>query len=109
MRIPNLPFATFDWSQVAPVEHPGTTGKAIWRTHEFGDIRVRMVEYTPGFTADHWCAKGHVILCLEGELDTKLKDGRSFVLRAGMSYLVGDGAEPHASSTETGAKLFIVD
>jgi quercetin dioxygenase-like cupin family protein len=75
----------------------------------FGNIRVRMVEYSPGYEADHWCAKGHILLCLEGELHTELGDGRWFTLRPGMSYQVADGAEPHRSSTRTGAKLFIVD
>lgn len=68
-----------------------------------------MVEYSPGYLADHWCGKGHVLLCLEGELRTELADGREFTLTAGMSYQVGDGAEPHRSSTGCGARLFIVD
>jgi quercetin dioxygenase-like cupin family protein len=82
---------------------------AYWRTCHFGAIRVRMVEYTPGYRADHWCVKGHILLCLEGELHTELQDGRNFVLRAGMSYQVADNAEPHRSSTTAGARLFIVD
>ena len=84
-------------------------GVATWRTRQFGDIRVRMVEYTPGYLADHWCVKGHVLLCTEGELHTELADGRRFTLKPGMSYQVADGAEPHRSSTAVGAKLFIVD
>ena len=109
MKIANLPFGTTDWSQVPATEHPGVTGKAWWRTCQFGELRVRMVEYTPGYLADHWCVKGHVLLCLEGELHTELEDGRTFVLKPGMSYQVADGAEPHRSSTAVGAKLFIVD
>jgi len=70
---------------------------------------VRMVEYTPGYSADHWCRKGHILLCLEGELSTELEDGRRFVLKPGMSYQVADQAEAHRSSTTAGAKLFIVD
>jgi hypothetical protein len=80
-----------------------------WRTQHFGTIRVRMVEYTAGYVADHWCVKGHILLCTEGELHTELEDGRTFTLRAGMSYQVADNAEPHRSSTPVGAKLFIVD
>ena len=72
-------------------------------------IRVRMVEYTPGYVADHWCRKGHVLLVLEGELETVLADGRVFKLKGGMSYQVADDAEPHMSRTITGARLFIVD
>jgi len=105
----NIPFGTTDWSQVEPTEHPGTTGRATWRTRQFGTIRVRMVDYSPGYLADHWCEKGHILLCLEGELHTELADGRLFVLRPGTSYQVADGAEPHRSSTEHGARLFIVD
>ena len=109
MKMHGIPFGTTDWSAIAPTEHAGTTGKAIWRTRNFGDIRVRIVEYTPGYLADHWCEKGHILLCLDGRLDTELKDGRKFVLTPGVSYQVADGAEPHRSSTDIGAKLFIVD
>lgn len=109
MKIQDVPFCTIDWNQIEPTEHPGETGKALWRTLEAGNIRVRMVEYTPGYLADHWCSRGHVLLVLEGELITELKDGRKFKLTPGVSYQVADGAEPHRSATETGAKLFIVD
>ncbi|EJL87230.1 hypothetical protein PMI16_02911 [Herbaspirillum sp. CF444] len=109
MEIGNLPFGTTDWSTVERTEHKGDSGMATWRTRQFGPIRVRMVEYTPGYLADHWCKKGHVLLCLEGELHTELEDGRTFLLKAGMSYQVADNAEAHRSSTATGAKLFIVD
>ena len=109
MKISDLPFGTTDWSAIAPSVHNGERGTATWRTRQFGDIRVRMVEYSPGYLADHWCTKGHILLCLEGELHTELEDGRSFTLRPGMSYQVADNAEPHRSSTVSGAKLFIVD
>ncbi len=109
MKMTGIPFGTTDWSTVEPTEHPGETGMALWRTCQFGDIRVRMVEYSPGYRADHWCSKGHILLCLEGELKTELADGRVVVLTAGNSYQVADGAEPHRSVTATGAKLFIVD
>ena len=109
MRIENVPFGTTDWSSVVPVKHPGETGTSLWRTIEVGNIRVRMVEYSPGYLADHWCSRGHVILVIEGKLTTELKDGRLFHLSAGQSYQVAEGAEPHRSCTEVGAKLFIVD
>jgi hypothetical protein len=109
MRISDIPFGITDWSQVERTEHPGETGIAYWRTRQFGDLRVRMVEYTPGYLADHWCRKGHVLLCIEGELHTELADGRSFTLTAGMSYQVADEAEAHRSSTSGGARLFVVD
>ena len=109
MQMSNIPFGTTDWDTVPPTEHPGETGKALWRTRQFGELRVRMVEYSPGYVADHWCSKGHILLCLAGELQTELEDGRSFVLTPGTSYQVADNAEPHRSSTVCGAKLFIVD
>jgi quercetin dioxygenase-like cupin family protein len=109
VQLSDIPFGTTDWSAVEPTEHRGETGRATWRTRQFDAVRVRMVEYTPGYFADHWCSKGHILLCLEGELHTELEDGRSFTLTAGMSYQVADRAEPHRSSTQTGARLFIVD
>lgn len=109
MQMSDIPFGTTDWSNIEASEHQGETGVAYWRTCHFGPIRVRMVEYTPGYLADHWCEKGHILLCLEGELHTELEDGRTFVLKPGMSYQVADHAEPHRSSTAGGARLFIVD
>src|SRR4051812_29602047 len=103
MHMSGIPFGTTDWSTVEVSEHAGETGTALWRTRSFGAIRVRMVEYSPGYRADHWCEKGHILLCLAGELDTELRDGRRFTLRPGTSYQVGDAAEAHRSSTATGA------
>lgn len=109
MHMSDIPFATTTWSEVEKTIHRGDSGVATWQTRQFGGIRVRMVEYSPGYLADHWCEKGHILLCLEGELHTELADGRRFVLHPGMSYQVADKAEPHRSSTATGARLFIVD
>ena len=109
MKMNNIPFGTTDWNEVPVTEHTGIQGVAYWRSKYFGEIRVRMVEYSAGYIADHWCEKGHILLCLEGQLETELADGRVFVLTAGMSYQVADRAEPHRSSTPTGATLFIVD
>jgi quercetin dioxygenase-like cupin family protein len=110
MKIPPLPFTVTDWSTVEVTRHPGTTGEALWRTFSVGDLRVRMVEYSPGYLADHWCDRGHVLFVLEGELESELKDGRRFTLKPGMSYQVSDhGDAAHRSSTEVGAQLFIVD
>ena len=109
MKLQHIPFETTDWSQVAPVDHPGETGTATWRTRQLGDIRVRMVDYSAGYVADHWCEKGHILLCIEGVLHTELRGGNTVTLTPGMSYQVADGAEPHRSSTPTGARLFIVD
>ena len=109
MQMSGIPFGTTDWSAVERTEHKGETGTAYWRTRQFGPIRVRLVEYTPGYLADHWCVKGHILLCMEGELETELEDGRKFLLKPGMSYQVADGAEAHRSFTARGARLFVVD
>lgn len=109
MNISEIPFGTTDWSSVEPTERPGETGTAVWRTRHYGAIRVRMVRYSAGYRSDHWCDKGHILLCLSGDLETELPDGRRFHLTPGMSYQVADHAEPHRSSTQTGATLFIVD
>ncbi len=113
MKISDIPFVTTDWEGVSPTRHAGEQGEAVWRTQHFGPddnkIRVRMVEYSPGYVSDHWCQKGHVLFCLSGDLETTLADGRRYNLKAGQSYQVADGAEPHRSRSITGARLFIVD
>jgi quercetin dioxygenase-like cupin family protein len=110
VNIPSLPFTVTDWAGVPPTIHPGEIGQATWRTFTNGDLRVRLVEYSPGYVADHWCDLGHVLYVVEGELDTELRDGRSFKLQPGMSYQVSkNGDAAHRSSTRTGAKLFIID
>jgi hypothetical protein len=109
MQLSGIPFCTTDWAGVETTEHKGETGTSLWHTRQFGDIRVRMVEYSAGYLADHWCSKGHILLCVDGELDTELKDGRKFTLKPGMSYQVADNDAPHRSSSAVGARLFIVD
>lgn len=109
MKIADVPFGTTDWSAVPVTEHPGASGIARWRTVEAGNVRVRMVEYSPGYLADHWCERGHILLVLEGELVTELAGGEVHTLKAGQSYQVADGAAPHRSRTAGGARLFIVD
>jgi hypothetical protein len=109
MNMTNIPFGTTDWATIPRTEHAGITGTAYWRTRDFAGIRVRMVEYTSGYLADHWCSKGHILLCLTGELMTELEDGRVFLLTPGMSYQVADNAEAHRSSTKVNTTLFIVD
>jgi len=109
MKMQDIPFGTVDWSTVPREERSAQAGQTFWRTRQFGEVRVRMVEYTPGYVSDHWCEKGHILLCLQGELLTDLPDGRQFRLTPGMSYQVADGAEPHRSTSPQGATLFIVD
>ena len=110
MKLPDLPFTTINWAEVEPTRHEGEQGHALWRTFNMGDARIRVVEYSPGYVADHWCDRGHILYVLEGALETELKDGRTFTLTPGMSYQVSDfGDAAHTSRTTTGAKLFIVD
>lgn len=109
MNIQDIPFGTTDWATIPRTEHPGEAGMAHWRTRQFGAIRVRMVEYSAGYLADHWCEKGHILLCLSGELETELADGTLAILTPGMSYQVADAAMPHRSRTKVATTLFIVD
>lgn len=110
MKIPALPFTITDWTTVPATRHPGETGEALWRAFTIGDLRVRMVEYSPGYLADHWCNRGHVLYVVAGELETELEDGRTFTLTPGMSYQVSDhGDAAHRSKTTSGATLFVVD
>ena len=109
IHLNDIPFGATDWSAIEPTEHRGETGMAYWRTCHFGTIRVRRVDYSAGYLADHWCVKGHILFCLAGELHTQLQDRRTFRIKPGMSYQVADDAEPHKSFAPTGAKLFVVD
>lgn len=110
MKIAPLPFTAIDWSRVEATRHEGESGHALWRSFTIGNIRVRLVEYSPGYVADHWCDRGHIIHVVSGALISELKDGRRTELTAGMSYMVSDfGDAAHRSVTETGATLFIVD
>jgi quercetin dioxygenase-like cupin family protein len=109
VKIEGVPFMTTDWSRVQPTEHPGTSGVALWRTVEQGSLRVRMVACRPGYEADHWCHRAHVLLVLEGELVTELDNGTQTALRAGTSYRVAEGAAAHRSRAQIRARLFIVD
>jgi quercetin dioxygenase-like cupin family protein len=109
MNLEPFSFQSQDWSLVQKTEHTGETGITYWQTLMMNTIRVRKVEYSAGYKADHWCSKGHIILCTEGEMETELKDGRTIVLTKGMTYFVGDNCETHRTSTVNGCKLFIVD
>lgn len=109
MKLEGVPFQTVDWQQIEPTSHAGDSGSAAWRTLEAGNVRARIVEYSPGYVADHWCERGHVILVLEGQVVTELRDGRTFVMGPGQSYVVADGDGAHRSRSPRGARLFIVD
>jgi hypothetical protein len=109
MHITAFPFQTINWTTVPEELHEGETGYALWQIIHVGDIRVRRMVYSPGYKADHWCKKGHIIHCLEGSMITELEDGRHMPLSTGMTYIVGDNCEAHRTFSENGCTLFVVD
>jgi len=105
----NIPFQTINWSTIEKSVHPGLTGMATWQTLQFPGLRLRIVEYSAGYLADHWCTKGHIVHCLSGEFESELQTGVSFTLHSGMTYVVSDELSIHRSRTATGVKLLIID
>jgi quercetin dioxygenase-like cupin family protein len=106
----SFPFGVTDWAALPAEEHKGELGTSFWRTVERGGLRIRTIDYSPGFRSDHWCARGHILLVLEGELAVTLRDGRELVLRPGMSFAAGNDEEnPHHVHSGPGAKVFVVD
>jgi quercetin dioxygenase-like cupin family protein len=105
----NIPFQMIDWSKIEKTEHKGITGIAYWQTVQFGGLRIRTVEYSPGYVADHWCKKGHIVYCLEGDVINELESGEKNKLTPGMSYIVSDDLSSHRSVTTSGVKLLIID
>jgi hypothetical protein len=105
----NIPFTHIDWTGIEKTIHPGDSGLAYWQTIQFPGLRIRLVEYTPGYLADHWCSKGHIVYCLEGDFVSELKSGEQIRLLKGMTYVVSDDLSVHRSVTENGTKLLIVD
>lgn len=104
-----IPFRVVDWAGIEKTNHPGEKGMAYWRTLQLPGLRVRVVEYSPGFIADHWCRKGHIIYCIKGSFKTEMLSGEVFEIREGMGYIVSDHLSEHRSTTESGVTLFIVD
>jgi len=104
-----IPYQTIDWKMITRTEHKGKAGTAYWQTLQLEGLRIRIVEYTSGYLADHWCKKGHIVHCLEGEFVNERQNGEKTILSAGMAYVVSDDASSHRSRTETGAKLLIID
>ena len=104
-----IDFQLFDWSKLPKTEHKGERGTSFWQCLEIADLRIRMVEYSSGYIADHWCSKGHLVYCVEGEFINELKDGAKTKLVKGMGYVVSDEKSVHRSVSDNGAKLFIVD
>jgi len=105
----NIPFQNIDWSNIAKVEYPGESGTATWQTIQLEGLRIRIVEYSTGYIADHWCQKGHIVHCLEGEVTNELEGQESSFLKAGMTYIVSDDLSSHRSITKDGVKLLIID
>jgi hypothetical protein len=104
-----IKFQTIDWTSVPKVEYKGETGTALWQTKQFGGLRIRLVEYSKGYQADHWCRKGHIVHCLEGEFISEIQNGEGYRLTTGMSYVVSDNLSSHRSVSENGVKLLIID
>jgi hypothetical protein len=109
MMTENIPFQIIDWANVPKVEHKGERGTSYWQSVEFRGLRIRVVEYSRGYVADHWCEKGHVVTCLEGEFVSEMKDGSASVMTKGMTYVVSDKLSSHRSVAEHGATLLIID
>lgn len=109
MNNKNIPFQTIDWSNIAKTQHKGERGFATWQTVEFEGLRIRIVNYSKNYLADHWCEKGHIVYCLEGEVINELKDGNQSILTPGMSYIVSDDLSSHRSIAKNGVKLMIID
>jgi quercetin dioxygenase-like cupin family protein len=105
----NISFQTIDWSTITKIEHNGASGTSHWQTLQFTGLRVRIVEYSTGYLADHWCQKGHIVHCLEGEFISELENGESFSLSKGMTYIVSDNLSSHRSVSKNGVKLLIID
>ena len=104
-----IPFQTIDWNNTPTTEHKGTTGVAYWQTVILDGLRIRKVIYSDNYKADHWCQKGHIVHCLEGEFVSELNTGTKFALKKGDSYIVSDDVSSHRSETKNGAKLLIID
>ena len=109
MNIEDIPFQTINWNDIDKTVHSGATGTAWWQTLQFKGLRIRLVEYSKGYLADHWCQKGHIVHCLEGEFTSELENGERFQLKAGMTYVVSDELSSHRSVSENGVKLLIID
>jgi hypothetical protein len=102
-------FQTIDWTKIPSTEHPGEKGTSFWNTVQMEGLRIRMVEYSPGYLADHWCQKGHIVHCLEGEFESEMENGERFLLTKNMSYIVSDSLSSHRSYSKNGVKLLIID
>lgn len=98
-----IPFETIDWTTVEKTEHKGTTGTSFWQTIQVGGLRVRIVEYSENYYADHWCQKGHIVYCLEGAFDNELENAATVKLSKGISYIVSDEQSSHRSISTNGA------
>ena len=105
----NIPFQTIDWELVPKTAHVGESGTAYWQTIQLPGLRIRIVEYSKGYVAEHWCRKGHIVHCLEGEFVSELQDDKAFSLTKGMTYVVSDEMSSHRSSSKNGVKLMIID
>lgn len=105
----SIPFQTIDWTTIEKTEHLGETGTSFWQTLQLAGLRIRKVNYSAGYLADHWCQKGHIVHCLEGEFVSELDNGETFTLSKGMTYVVSDNLSSHRSVSKNGVQLLIID
>lgn len=104
-----IPFQSIDWANIERVEHPGETGTSFWQTLQLPGLRIRKVDYSAGYLADHWCQKGHIVHCLEGDFVSELDNGERISLSKGMTYVVSDNRSSHRSVSANGVQLLIID
>ena len=105
----DIPFQVIDWLGIEQIEHKGQRGSAFWKTLQYPGLRIRIVTYSAGYIADHWCQKGHIVHCLDGELITEHENGGMYVLKEGMTYVVSDDLSSHRSVAAKEVKLLIID
>lgn len=106
MELSGLPEAVVDWSRTPATKTAGATSRA----HKTNDVQLRVVDYDPGYLADHWCSKGHILYVISGSLTIEHGDGKaSYELAAGMSWQTADNGPPHRVRSTGGATVFIVD
>jgi hypothetical protein len=104
-----IKFEAINWNQIPKIAAPGENGTSYTQTKHFNGLRLRIVEYTAGYYADHWCQIGHIVQCLSGEFVSEQADGTLFTLKKGMSYVVTDDMSSHRSFAKVPTKLFIID
>ena len=100
---------SFDWDSIPTQKIDGETGFCTIKTKTLGEIKIRHIEYSANYSADHWCDKGHIVFIIDGELKIEHKDNSIHTLQGGMTYLIGDNTLAHQAKSKLGAKALIID